>query len=225
MNIFEYAMQMEQDGETFYRDLAAKTTMPGMDRTFTMLADDEVKHRKTLQALRDGGALVYGGRAVTLPPTTDPDIRTQLDEVVALWGEFREDVETLRTADPDSAAFVQAMREIEATSPVILQEMDEVVQLYVHDAQSGITRPVKELKGFKRITLRPGEQRTVAFTLAVTQLGFYGRDMKFVVEPGTIEVMVGSSSDDIRAEGEFEITGERTDISKIKTFFSEAVVR
>jgi len=53
MNIFEYAMQMEQDGETFYRDLAAKTTMPGMDRIFTMLADDEVKHRKTLQALRD----------------------------------------------------------------------------------------------------------------------------------------------------------------------------
>ncbi len=105
------------------------------------------------------------------------------------------------------------------------REGDEVVQLYVHDAQSGITRPVKELKGFKRITLRPGEQRTVAFTLAVTQLGFYGRDMKFVVEPGTIEVMVGSSSDDIRAEGEFEITGERTDISKIKTFFSEAVVR
>jgi two-component system nitrate/nitrite sensor histidine kinase NarX len=84
----------------------------------------------TLQALRDGGTLVYGGRAVTLPPTTDPETRTQLEEVVALWGQFREDVETLRTADPDSAAFVQAMREIEATSPVILQEMDEVVQLY-----------------------------------------------------------------------------------------------
>ena len=82
---------------------------------------------------------------------------------------------------------------------------DEVVQLYVHDLSSNVTRPVKELKGFQRVTLAAGEKKTVTFTLAVSQLGFYDRDERLVVEPGTIEVMVGSSSDDVRLAGEFEI--------------------
>ncbi|RJP69457.1 MAG: beta-glucosidase [Candidatus Abyssobacteria bacterium SURF_17] len=104
------------------------------------------------------------------------------------------------------------------------REGDEVVQLYVHDVKASVTRPVKELKGFKRITLAPGEKKTVMFTLFVTQLGFYNRDMQFVVEPGTIEVMLGSSSDDIRATGEFEIVGEMSEIGDSKVFFSEARV-
>ena len=82
---------------------------------------------------------------------------------------------------------------------------DEVVQLYVHTPSSHVTRPVKELKGFKRVRLAAGEKRTVTFTLTVGQLGFYDRDERLVVEPGTIEVMVGSSSDDVRLAGEFEI--------------------
>jgi len=100
------------------------------------------------------------------------------------------------------------------------REGDEVVQLYVHDVLSSMTRPVKELKGFKRVTLAPGEKKTVTFTLAVSQLGFYDRHMQFVVEPGTIEVLVGSSSEDIQLTGELEIVGETTDVSAIKTFFS-----
>jgi beta-glucosidase len=101
---------------------------------------------------------------------------------------------------------------------------DEVVQLYVHDAESNITRPVKELKGFRRFTLKPGENRMVTFTLFVNQLGFHDAGMQYVVEPGTIEVMVGAASDDIRLEGKFQIVGEVTDVSDSKVFFSESEV-
>ncbi len=102
---------------------------------------------------------------------------------------------------------------------------DEVVQLYIHDVVASVTRPVKELKGFKRITLEPGEKKTVIFTLAVSQLGFYDRRMALVVEPGTIDVMVGSSSEQIRLSGQFEIVGETTEIAAHKTFFSTVEVR
>ncbi len=86
-------------------------------------------------------------------------------------------------------------------------------------------RPVKELEGFKRITLEPGEKKTVTFTLSVSQLGFYDRDMEFVVEPGTIEVMIGSSSDDIRLTGRFDIVGETTKVGATKIFFSTVDVQ
>lgn len=81
---------------------------------------------------------------------------------------------------------------------------DEVAQLYIRDLSASVTRPVKELKGFQRITLRPGEKRTVEFKLTSRELGFYDREMRFVVEPGTVKVMVGSSSEDL-IETTFEI--------------------
>jgi beta-glucosidase len=71
---------------------------------------------------------------------------------------------------------------------------DEVVQLYVRDSLASVTRPVKELKGFERITLVPGERRTVRLRLAATDLSFLDREMRRVVEPGLFEVMVGGSS-------------------------------
>ncbi|MDX6443468.1 MAG: beta-glucosidase [Blastocatellia bacterium] len=73
---------------------------------------------------------------------------------------------------------------------------DEVVQLYIRDVAASVTRPVRELKGFQRITLRPGEKRMVEFTLTPALLGFYNREMRFVVEPGEFKVMVGTSSAD-----------------------------
>jgi beta-glucosidase len=73
---------------------------------------------------------------------------------------------------------------------------DEVVQLYIRDVVASVTRPVRELKGFQRITLRPGEKRRVAFTLGPEHLGFYNRQMRFVVEPGEFRVFVGTSSVD-----------------------------
>jgi beta-glucosidase len=74
---------------------------------------------------------------------------------------------------------------------------DEVVQLYIRDEVSSVTRPIKELRGFRRITLDPGETRTVEFTLGFDQLSFLDLDMHRVVEPGTFKVMVGGNSVDL----------------------------
>ena len=73
---------------------------------------------------------------------------------------------------------------------------DEVVQLYIRDVVSSVTRPVKELKGFQRITLAPGERRTVVFEVTPEQLAFYDIEMEWRVEPGEFRLMVGPSSRD-----------------------------
>ncbi|MBM7581670.1 beta-glucosidase [Caldicoprobacter guelmensis] len=86
---------------------------------------------------------------------------------------------------------------------------DEVVQLYVHVPAQNVTRPVKELKGFKRIHLEPGQTKTVIFDMPVSLLGFYDENMDFVVEPGKVDVFIGSSSEDIRAKGQFELVGKK----------------
>ncbi len=85
------------------------------------------------------------------------------------------------------------------------REGDEVVQLYVRDAVASVARPLKELKGFKRVHLKPSEAATVEFTLTPDDLAFFDQRMRRVVEPGTFTVMVGSSSEDIRLHGEFEL--------------------
>jgi beta-glucosidase len=72
---------------------------------------------------------------------------------------------------------------------------DEVAQIYVRDLVASITRPVKELKGFRRIRLEPGETATVAFDLHTDDLAFYGRDMQLTVEPGEFHVWIGGSSE------------------------------
>jgi beta-glucosidase len=95
---------------------------------------------------------------------------------------------------------------------------DEVVQLYVRDLAGSVTRPVKELKGFKRLSLAPGARVRVTFQLAVSQLGFHDRGLAYVVEPGTIGVMVGASSEDIRVDGAFEIVGDLAEVSASKRF-------
>ena len=73
---------------------------------------------------------------------------------------------------------------------------DEVVQMYIRDLVSSVTRPIKELKGFERVTLQPGQKITVALPISPSSLAFYDVNMKFVVEPGEFEVMVGHSSRD-----------------------------
>jgi beta-glucosidase len=82
---------------------------------------------------------------------------------------------------------------------------DEVVQLYVRDMAASRTRPVRELKGFERITLKAGEKRRVVFTLAPEHLGFYNSEMRFLVEPGQFKVFVGNSSVG-GLEASFEVT-------------------
>ena len=78
------------------------------------------------------------------------------------------------------------------------REGEEVVQLYVHDLVGSVTRPVKELKGFKKVMLQPGESKEISFTLTQSDLSFYRRDMSFGTEPGKYDVFVGGNSDDLK---------------------------
>jgi beta-glucosidase len=82
---------------------------------------------------------------------------------------------------------------------------DEVVQLYIRDLVATMTRPVKELKGFQRVSLQPGEKRRVEFGLGHEHLGFWNREMRYVVEPGEFRVMVGANSAEV-IEANFEVS-------------------
>jgi beta-glucosidase len=82
---------------------------------------------------------------------------------------------------------------------------DEIVQLYINDEVSSVIRYEKELRGFERVTLAPGETKSVHFTLSPEDLQMLDINMTGIVEPGWFKVMVGSSSADIRQEGRFEI--------------------
>jgi beta-glucosidase len=81
---------------------------------------------------------------------------------------------------------------------------DEVVQLYIQDEDASITRPVKELRGFSRIALAPGQTRTVSFRLTADDLSFWGPAMKRIVEPGFFRVYAGTSSEQVQ-EARFEL--------------------
>ncbi len=82
---------------------------------------------------------------------------------------------------------------------------EEVAQLYLNDVISSVSRPVKELRGFRKIALAPGEQKEVEFTLDFEALSLLDQNMKRVVEPGVFEVMIGASSADVRLKGTFEV--------------------
>ena len=71
---------------------------------------------------------------------------------------------------------------------------DEIVQMYINDKVSSVTRPVQELKGFERISLNAGETKTVTFSIDPSKLSFWNLEMNYVVEPGQFDVMIGKSS-------------------------------
>ena len=102
---------------------------------------------------------------------------------------------------------------------------DEVVQLYIRDEYASMPRPIKELKGYQRVNLMPNEEQTITFHLPVDQLAFYDADLKLCVEAGKIHVMLGSSSEDIRLRGEFEITGAKKAFVKDRVFVCPVTVR
>jgi beta-glucosidase len=102
---------------------------------------------------------------------------------------------------------------------------DEVVQLYVKDIEASVNRPIKELIGFQRVNLQPGEKKTITFEVAINQLGFYNHDKDFVVEPGMIEIMVGASSEDLPLKAKIEIIGKTTEIGQVKKFFSKVTAQ
>ena len=84
-------------------------------------------------------------------------------------------------------------------------EGEEIVQLYIRDKISSATRPIKELKEFKKIGLKPGETKNIDFRLSTEDLKFYDWKMDYVIEPGEFEIMVGASSEDIRLTGSITV--------------------
>ncbi|MGO4818529.1 beta-glucosidase BglX [Flavobacterium sp. W22_SRS_FP1] len=82
---------------------------------------------------------------------------------------------------------------------------EEVVQLYLHDQVGSVIRPVIELKDFQKIKLNPGETKTIYFTIDREKLSFYDKDLNWIAEPGDFDLMIGSSSKDIRLRSAFEL--------------------
>jgi beta-glucosidase len=88
---------------------------------------------------------------------------------------------------------------------------DEVVQLYVRDEVASVARPDRQLVGFARVPLGPGERRRVRFLVPPSRLAFYDADMRFVVEPGAVRVIIGASSADVRLEQLVTLAGPRAE--------------
>lgn len=99
---------------------------------------------------------------------------------------------------------------------------DEVVQLYIHQAEG--ERSAMKLKGFKRLSLAAGESKTVTFQLHTNQLGLYDEMMRYIVQPQTVQLMVGRSSKELPLTGQFKIVGQSVDVTDNKVFFSDVYV-
>ncbi len=101
---------------------------------------------------------------------------------------------------------------------------DEVVQLYVRDEEASVSRPIEELRGFRRVRLAAGETRTVTFRLSVEQLAFTGVDGRLRIEPGRISVMAGTSSVALPCRAQIEIVGDVRQLSRRTRYFTSATV-
>jgi len=99
---------------------------------------------------------------------------------------------------------------------------DEVVQLYARNETGSGTRPLKELKGYQRLHIQSGATRTVSFDLAISHLATIGRDMRWVVEPGRVQLMVGNSSANLPLTAAMDIVGETREVDRV--FSSSTVV-
>ena len=98
---------------------------------------------------------------------------------------------------------------------------DEVVQLYMRDEEATVARPVIELRGFRRLTLQPGEQRSVSFRLSVEQFAYVGADYRRVIEPGTIRLFAGTSSADRRLTEVLELIGPSVELVARQHYLTE----
>ena len=98
---------------------------------------------------------------------------------------------------------------------------DEVVQLYVRDPEATVARPVLELRGFRRVSLAPGERRRVSFRLSAEQFAYVGADYRRVVEPGVIKVFVGTSSDELPLAAQFELVGPTIQLVERRRYLTE----
>lgn len=117
---------------------------------------------------------------------------------------------------PDGCVLIRF--DVENAGPM---DGDEVVQLYFSDQHASCARPVKELAGFSRIHLKAGEKKHITFRLNADQTAFLDRNMKWKVEKGTIQIEIGSSSEDIRLKGSFEIAKNAWIDGKDRSFWAE----
>ena len=101
----------------------------------------------------------------------------------------------------------------------------EIVQLYVKDVHASMTRPQKELQGFARVPLMPGEEKKVCFILHPSQMAFLDEDMRWKIEKGVFEVQVGSSSEDIRLKDSFAVTEDAWPEGKNRAFYALGKIR
>ncbi len=101
---------------------------------------------------------------------------------------------------------------------------DEVVQLYVRDEEATVARPVRELRGFRRLHLDPGERRTVAFRLSTEQLSYVGADLRRVVEPGRVSVQVGHSSADLPLASELLLRGPVVELVERRHYLTTSTI-
>jgi beta-glucosidase len=101
---------------------------------------------------------------------------------------------------------------------------DEVVQLYVSDRYASMVRPNKELAGFKRLTLLPGEHCKVTFSLHANQMAFLNKKMQWVVEAGDVDVFIGASSNDMAVKGSFKISDTMILSNSRREYFAEVTI-
>ena len=102
---------------------------------------------------------------------------------------------------------------------------DEVVQIYLRDLYASMVRPVKELAGFKRLKLSPGEKKCVVFEISASQMAFLDEDMHWKIEKGGVQVEIGSSSEDIRQIGTFFVNNNAWIKGKEREFYAKSFVK
>ena len=95
-----------------------------------------------------------------------------------------------------------------------------MVQLYLKDVYASMTRPVMELGGFARVELNPGEEKTVTFEISPEQTAFLDTEMRWKTEAGEVQILIGSSSEDIRSTGKFVITEDQYIQGKERRFYA-----
>jgi beta-glucosidase len=130
-------------------------------------------------------------------------LRVDRDEVATDGGELAVSVEVTNTGD---------------------RAGDEVVQLYVRDDEATVARPVRELRGFRRVSLAAGECRTVTFRLSAEQFAYTGADHRRVIEPGTIGIEVGTSSVDLPLTASVTLTGPTIELCERTRYLTETVL-
>ena len=133
----------------------------------------------------------------------------------------------------DISSFDIDKREVEADGDLCIsckvkntgkRRGDEVVQLYTTFKNTGIIRPVQELRGFRRVSLEPGEEKRVVFRLSLRQMGYYDENMEFVVEPGTLEIKIGNKCKDYPIVETIQIVGEKKNVKNRRVYTCQTEV-